>query len=155
MRAADALREQLGQLVDQFGDAAIEAELKKLRGKNRSAEECTILINRGLHKFPDHLLRGDVHVVYEGSIDLSSSDTLQAFVRLKLLALRDFLLSKKWRDINIVISGHAAVCMQVKLAVYRITHVETTDWVFDGAGNYIPLQIPMRKLLASSGEVEA
>jgi hypothetical protein len=33
--------------------------------------------------------------------------------------------------------------------------VETTDWVFDGAGNYIPLQIPMRKLLASGGAAEA
>jgi hypothetical protein len=155
MKATNPLHDQLSELIDQFGNTAVETELKRLRGKNQSSEECTILINRGLHTFPDHLFRGDVYVVYEGSIDLSSSDTLQTFVRQRLLGLRDFLVSKKWRDINLIISGHAAICMQVKLAVYRITHVETTDWVFDGAGNYIPLQIPMRKLLASGGAAEA
>ncbi len=155
MKTTKSLQDQLSELIDQFGNTAVEAELKKIRGNNWTTNECTILINKGLHTFPDHLFRGEVYVVYEGSVDLSSADTLQEFVRQRLLGLRDFLTSKKWRDINLVISGHAAICMQVKLAVYRVTHIETTDWVFDGAGNYIPLQIPMRKLLASGGATEA
>lgn len=155
MKTTKPLQEHLIELIDQFGGIAIETELKKIRGKRRITNECTILVNKGLHSFPEYLFRGDVYVVYEGSIDFSSEDTLQVFVRQRLLGLKDFLASKKWSDINIVISGHAAICMQVKLAVYRITHVETTDWVFDGVGNYIPLQIPMRKLLASGGIAEA
>lgn len=150
MNTSHLLQDQLAELINQFGGVAVETELKKLNGRSQNAEECTILINKGLHIFPNDLYRGDVFVIYEGSVDLSSSDTLQAFVRQRLLALKEFLSSKKWGHINIIISGHAAICMQVKLAVYRITHIETTDWVFDGAGNYIPLQIPMRKLLTSS-----
>ena len=147
MNANLNLKSQLESLIDNFGQLAVESELDRLKGVNKPNNVCTILINRGLHSFPEHLFHGDVFVFYEGSLDLSSPSVLHAFVADRLIALREFLQSKKWQDVHIVISGHAAVCMQVKLAVYRITHIETTDWVFDGAGEYIPLLVPLRKLL--------
>jgi hypothetical protein len=147
MTTKTTLNKELLGLVERFGQLAVEAELNRLSGKRKRADECTILVNRGLHSFPDHIYRGEVFVVYEGSLDLSSASALHTFVADRLAALRLFLLSKKWRQINVIISGHAAVCMQVKLAVYRVTHIETTDWVFDGEGDYIPLRIPLRKVL--------
>lgn len=145
-----SLRAQLDSLVAQFGQLPVEAELARIAKKAVPVNECTILVNKGLHLFPEHLFRGERFVFYEGSLDLSSSSTLNRLVMDRLVALREFLLSKKWRHVNVVISGHAVMCMQVKLAVYRITHVETTDWVFDGAGDYLPLKIPLRRVL--SGE---
>lgn len=152
MKTVSPLHEQLVELVNQFGAQAVDSELKRLSGEITG--ECTILVNKGLHTFPEHLFRGDVFVVYEGSIDLSSSSSIYEFVSGRLIALKKFLDSKKWRQINIIISGHAAICMQVKLAVYRITHIESTDWVFDGAGNYLPLHIPLRQVLSSNAAAE-
>ncbi len=153
MTTKTTLKTELLDLVENYGQLAVEAEVNRLSGIKKIADECTILINEGLHSFPNHLYRGEVFVVYEGSLDLSSASALHTFVAERLTALRLFLLSKKWRQVNIIISGHAAVCMQVKLAVYRVTHIETTDWVFDGEGDYIPLRIPLRKVL--TGEYSA
>ena len=149
MKKIPSLHDHISELVDRFGTVAVESELRKFNDNELENRVCTILVNQGLHSFPEHLYRGDLFVVYEGSVDFSSTEALNEFVSQRLLSLKDFLVKKKWKQINIIISGHAAVCMQVKLAVYRITHVETTDWVFDGNGNYTPLQISMRKLLSS------
>lgn len=150
MSKPESLKGGLERMIAEYGELAVEAELKLLKSSGaHNVSECTILVNRGLHSFPEEILRGDVFVVYEGSLDLSSASVLTAFAGERLVALRNFLLSKKWQRASIVISGHAALCMQVKLAVYRITHIETVDWVFDGRGNYIPLQIPLRNILSS------
>lgn len=145
-----SLRTELVSLISRYGQLSVESEVARLSTKSKVVNECTILVNKGLHSFPTHLFRGEQFVFYEGSLDLSSSWALHALIVERLGALRMFLLTKKWQQVNIIISGHAAVCMQVKMAVYRITHIETTDWVFDGAGEYIPLRIPIRKVL--SGE---
>ena len=67
-----------------------------------------------------------------------------------MIEFAKFLRSKKWQQINVVISGHPAVCMQVKLAIFRVTHIESVDWVYDGAGGYIPLNIPLRAVLSAN-----
>lgn len=143
------LQAEVARLLERYSKPEIEQTLRQIEGNSDSPKSCTILINKGLHSFPDYLFRGETFVFYEGSADLSSADALEQFVVERLKALANFLKKEKWSEIGIVISGNAALCMQVKLAVFRITHIETTDWVFDGAGHYLPLRISLRSVLAS------
>lgn len=143
-----SLDEELDALVRLHGANAVLSAARRVEQLDDALNVCTILVNVGVHSMPEYLLNGEVYVFYEGSVDLSSEKNLKEFTDQKILSLREFLRTKKWNQIYIVISGHAAMCMQVKLAVYRITHIETVDWVFDGAGRYLKLEVPMRKLLS-------
>lgn len=150
MKTSPSLTDELQLLLERYGRTEIEERLRTIAVDVENPAACTILINKGLHAFPEHLFRGETFVFYEGSADLSSAEAFQAFTVERLKRLAQFLGQKKWASIDIVISGQAALCMQVKLAVYRVTHIETTDWVFDGEGRYLPLKISLRSILASS-----
>ena len=142
------LENDLNVLVKRYGKERVLRELERSLWNMSKPDTCTILINEGLHNFPNHLFVGEKYVFYRGSIDLSSEKNLESMLRERIDELKSFLRKRKWKQIFIVVSGHAAVCMQVKLAVYRVTHIETVDWVFDGAGNYLRLELPLRELLS-------
>lgn len=144
------LASELAELLKRYPRTEVEQTLRRLSNSDSKGNVCTILVNQGLHTFPDYVFRGEKYVFYEGSADLSSSEALTAFAKERLEKLTKFIKQRKWSEIYIVISGQAALCMLIKLAVYRITHIETTDWVFDGQGNYIPLKLPLRSILVSS-----
>ncbi|CAM4045890.1 hypothetical protein [Bordetella muralis] len=141
---------ELTNLLQRYSRIEVEQTLRGLSTMDRNSDVCTILVNQGLHSFPDYVFRGEKYVFYEGSADLSSSEALADFAKERLEGLAKFLKQRKWSEVYIVISGQAALCMLIKLAVYRITHIETTDWVFDGRGNYISLKLPLRSILTSS-----
>ena len=144
------LTSELTDLLQRYSRIEVEKTLRGLSIPDGNGTICTILVNQGLHAFPDYVFRGEKYVFYEGSADLSSSEALAAFAKERLENLAKFLKRKKWSEIYIIISGQAALCMLIKLAVYRITHIETIDWVFDGQGNYISLKVPVRSILTSS-----
>ena len=150
MKNSSSLAQELQTLLKEYSRTEIEEKLRSIAHEIESPSVCTILINKGLHAFPDYLFRGETFIFYEGSADLSSPEAFEAFTIERLTRLAQFLRQRKWASIDIVISGQAALCMQVKLAVYRVTHIETTDWVFDGAGKYLPLKISLRSILTSS-----
>ena len=145
----DLLRTELERLVKKYGSEQLLHEFRAITLTDND-NICTILINGGLHSFPDELFLGERYTFYEGNLDLSSERNLQYFMIQRLYNLSKFLKSRKWRRIYLIISGHAAVCMQVKLAIYRITHIETVDWVFDGSGNYLQLELPLRGILSQT-----
>ena len=145
---SDRLEKDIKVLIEKYGSDRVREEFERSLWTGDEPDICTILINEGLHNFPSNIFVGEVYTFYRGSIDLSSEVNLESVMREKLKELKEYLTKRKWRKIYIVVSGHAAVCMQVKLAVYRITHIETVDWVFDGAGHYLKLELPLRKLLA-------
>lgn len=141
------LDEQLNGLITQFGTDEIGKALRRLERLRPSQNSATIIVNEGVHKIPDALLRGEVYTVYRGSLDLTNETGLIDQLSDSLSDLADFLLSKKWSHIAVVISGHAIVNMQVKLLIYRITHLYTLDWVFDGKGSYLAMEIDLRSLI--------
>jgi hypothetical protein len=143
----DDLETELKRLLRRYGARPLHDKLDELAAEGSKPGTATILVNEGIHYFPETLFQGDRFVVYKGSLDLSNEGSLRAEVTHALSPLATFLMSKKWRKIYLVISGHAVVCMQVKLLVYRITHLETVDLVFDGAGNYLQLALSMRELI--------
>ena len=143
----DKLSRDIGSLLETYGADVVRHELERLTENVNAEQICTILINEGLHHFPDHLFVGKRFVFYKGGLDFSSEQALEADIVNRLIQLKIFLGTQKWKRIYTIISGHAAVCMQVKLAVYRITHLETIDWAFDGAGNYRKIELPLRQIL--------
>ena len=145
----DRLRLEIASLAERYGEEVVLGEVRALALKNAPAASCTIVVNQGMHTIPDHLIVGEKFIFYEGSVDLSSEIALHRFTTSHLERLTVFLKSRKWKKVYLVLSGHVAMCVQVKLAVYRVTHVESVDWVFDGAGNYLKLDIPMRRILTS------
>ncbi|WP_196803465.1 hypothetical protein [Thiomonas sp. FB-6] len=149
MKITNDLTRELAHLLEQHSRAEIDRALNELVAPEDRPESCTILVNKGLHFFPAHLFVGETFIFSEGSLDLSSAESLESLLISRLKALASFLKSKKWSSVNIIISGHASLCMQVKLAVYRITRIESTDWVFDGAGHYIPLKFSLRSVISS------
>lgn len=145
----DTIQKDIDDIIAKYGPHAALSAMQSATRSITHGNACTIIVNGGLHRFPPEILVGEVYTFYEGSLDLSDESILQSFLESRLLDLATFLRSRKWKNISVVISGHAAVCMQVKLAIYRITHIESIDWVFDGAGNYLRLAIPMRRVLTA------
>lgn len=144
------LESELKALLDRYGARPLRDKLDEIAAESSEPATATILVNEGVHFFPEMLFRGERFIVYSGSLNLSSEEGLRIEVTQVLSRLATFLLSKKWRRIYLIISGHAAICMQVKLLVYRVTHLETVDIVFDGGGNYLRLSLNMRHLLAQA-----
>lgn len=107
-------------------------------------QACTIIVNEGMHHIPSRIIRGDVYVYSSGPLDFSSESNLKEQLSSYAKGLIEFLKSKKWSRVFVVISGHAVACMSVKLIVFRVTHMESEDWVFDGEGNYLLSDVNIR-----------
>ena len=146
---SDRLLAAISQLALEFGaEEVLEAARKSARTSQGSS--CTILVNEGIHTFPEYLFRGETYIFSRGNMNMNDADLFESELSLLLRLLASFLKTKKWNDIRVIISGHAVLNMYVKLLVYRMTRAETTDWVFDGRGNYFPIQIPLRDLIGRS-----
>lgn len=113
---------------------------------------CTVIVNEGMHHIPSRVLRGDVYVYSRGPLDFSSEHNLNEQLSNYAKGLIEFLRSKKWSRVFVVISGHAVACMSVKLIVFRVTHMESEDWVFDGEGNYLLSDVIVRSQLRRSSQ---
>lgn len=146
----DALKSTLERLVESYGAERVFDTTRDVVQRKLVGNICTIVINEGIHVFPDYIIQGDKYVLYRGSLDFGDSEALRAEATQHLRELSIYLGRKKWSKIYTVISGHAAICMQVKLLVYRMTHLETVDWAFDGKGNYLRLHIPIREIISDS-----
>ena len=142
------LSSKINSLVEKYGETSVRRTLDGLT-ELASESTCTIIINKGIHSFPDSLLVGEVYIFSDTSVPMESGLAIERWIVTRIKKLKKFLMKKKWSKVYLLISGHAAVCMQVKLAVYRVTHIETIDLAFDGKGNYLPVSIPMRKILTS------
>lgn len=143
------LRHKIDALVAEYGEAAVLNEALSLSSTVRVSQVATIIANAGLHSFPDDILRGDVYEFSRGMMDLSSKSKIEETLAKNLRQLAGFLRAKQWKKIYIVTSGHPVFSMQIKVAVYRITRLETVDWLYDGTGNYFEISVPVRRLMAS------
>jgi hypothetical protein len=147
MSNADRLQIELNNLLKEYGEESVLSAVSKWAssGDERS---CTIVVNEGLHPFPDFLYTGEIFSFSKGFLNFSNSSDLENDLILNLKLLSDFLKKRKWKKVYLIISGHAVLNMYVKMAVYRVTRIDTIDWVYDGAGNYLKISIPMRKIMS-------
>lgn len=148
----DDLEREVQELVREHGFDSVATTLSQMRSGKRDLDVATIVVNEGVHYFPDSLFKGERYTVYAGSLNLSDKRELKKQVRESLIKLASFLATRKWKRIYLIISGHAAVCMQVKLLIYRVTHLVTTDIVFDGHGNYLELDLDPREVALKASQ---
>jgi hypothetical protein len=144
----DRLRIDLERLVDLYGPDAVMSEVQSIANQHYEWNVCTIVANEGVHHFPSHILIGDLFVFSEGMIDMSTEESMHQFLESRLIALSEYLKSKKWKEIYLVISGHPSISLQIKLLVYQITRLTTVDLIYNGTG-YLRLHIDIRKIAAT------
>lgn len=144
------LEYKIQELKEIYGESAVKNAINEWGIYDKKVRECTIIVNSGLHSFPESLLRGEVYEFSRGMLDFSSGDRVEKQIMELLIELAKFLRTEKWNRVYIVISGHCILSMQIKMLVYRLTRLETIDWFYDGSGNYYDIKIPMREILSQS-----
>jgi hypothetical protein len=115
-----------------------------------SKNTLTIVSNCGVHHLPEELKRGEMYYASNGTMDFSSLTSVKAIYTSILSDLSRILKQKKWDKIYLVPFGHSTLSMQIKLLVFRITRIETTDLFYDGSGKYYDLDIELRPLITES-----
>lgn len=120
--------------------AAIESLIDDSRG-----DVLTVVANQGTHKIPDRYLRGEIFVASQGNLDFSSAREIKRQFQDILGALRDKLKERAWRKVYLIPTGHPALSIQIKLGIYRISRITTSD-VFYYNGQYFDIDIDIRHL---------
>jgi len=144
---ADELKPLIDRFSDLFGeDALIKLLEAKLNGPI-TADVLTIVCDETLHRIPSHLIQGRCFVFSTGNFDTSSSRTLATHIEARTLALCNLLNSATWTKVRLIFSGHAVLAATAKLAVYRLTHLETEDVLYFGAHGYLEMTLKFRELL--------
>jgi hypothetical protein len=138
------LIDELRHLAEVFGPDSVVKAAEQVSSESERKSVCTIVVNEGFHHLPSRLLKGAVYTFSAGPLDLSSEEKLNNQMSSYIEGLVAFLRSRKWSRVFVVISGHAVACMYVKLTVFRVTHLESEDWIFDGQGNYILSDISVK-----------
>lgn len=147
MNDPGALHEAIETLIESYGVDSVSRSFNKILSRTEAI--CTVVVNAGLHKFPESILLGDVYIFTEGNLHLENSDIFHQELSDHLVKLADYISNRKWKKIYLVISGHAVLNMNVKLLIYRLTRLETVDWVYDGQGSYFECHIPVRSILGT------
>lgn len=144
----DEIEQKLRELYSMYGHEAVNSKFRLIDREFFRDDVCTIVVNSGIHRFPDHVLVGEVFVFSQGNIDMESAEAISLEIQSHSRRLVQFLTSKRWRDVRILISGHAILCMFVKIVVHKITGIDTIDIVFN-QGSYIDVHVPIRELITS------
>ncbi len=146
-----AAEDLLRQAIQANGEEVVLRELRKLCAMPSSKENVlTIIANEGVHHLPEEFVRGEVYTAHEGSFDFSSPNLTHSQIRDVLIRLAEKLKSKPYHRIYLVPFGHSVPAMQIKLLVYRICHIETTDVFYIGAGRYFDYQENLRDLVLNA-----
>lgn len=120
--------------------------------EQQSDDVLTIVANKGIHHLPSECLHGEVFYASEGNLDFSSIEIVKAQYEKILGDISIKLIKRPWKHVYLVPFGPSTLCMQIKLLVFRVTRIETTDLFYDGKGNYSDLSIEQRKLIIASAE---
>ncbi len=115
--------------------------------ENNTNNVLTIVANKGVHHLPTDFQRGYVYYASEGSLNFDNASTIKQEYEKILKDLSVLLQSKLWKSIYLIPYGHSTLSMQIKLLVYRITHIETIDVFYVGGGEYTDLSLKQRDIL--------
>ncbi len=144
------MKKKISNLIDliigQKGEDFLLTRLNEISSSNEE-NTLTIVANKGVHHLPKHLLRGTVHYASEGSLNFENINTIEKEYKNILSELTDILQSKTWNNIYLVPFGHSTLSMQIKLLVYKITHIETIDIFYVSGKEYLDLNIKQRNII--------
>jgi hypothetical protein len=148
------MSDELKSLIERFSDVFGKDELVKLLEAKLNipitANVLTIICDETLHRIPSRLIHGEAFVFSTGNFDTSTGRTLATHIEARTLALCKLLNSTTWTKVRLIFSGHAILAATAKLAVYRVTHLETEDVLYFGAQGYLEMTLKFRELLGNS-----
>lgn len=148
--AKTLIERKLADAISVAGRDVVERWLDDLIGQEGLEDEVlTIVVNSGVHHLPDSVIRGEVFILTRGMLDLSTELSANNEFSKALLKLSDKLKERAWKKVYVVPFGPNTLAMQVKLLVYRITHLETIDLLYHKENGYYEININLRKLISS------
>jgi hypothetical protein len=134
----------LDQVIAEQGSEKVELALNSVIQDSRM-NVLTIIANQGDHSIPARYLRGEIFVASKGNLDFTSGLIIKRQFMQILKKLREKLQEKSWNRIYLIPTGHPTLSIQLKLSVYRIVRINTTD-IFYYGGRYYDLDIDIRKI---------
>lgn len=145
MNHSQKLEDLVDKLISQRGpDKAARVLASILEDAEQST--LTIIPNMGIHRIPERYLRGKTFVASEGNLNFSSRRSIEQEYKKILRNLKDELLSQSWKKIYLIPTGHVTLSLQIKLAVYQLTRINTID-LFYLNGKYFELAFDSRDLI--------
>ena len=150
---ADDLEFLIEKCKKEFGSESLAQKLSSMLQPSLENEpgELTVIANRGVHHMPDYLVRGELFVLSEGSLDFSTPERARSDFEacLKILSIK--LKSRRWKRVYLIPFGPTLLSAFVKLLVFRVTGLETVDIMHLGGGTYTDMEIDIRRLILEAG----
>lgn len=133
MQNIDRLRSEIESLKAKYGEATFQAALK---AGGAESNPLVIVGNCGLHPMPDIIPDAELYCATSGNLDFSSGDAVHSELRSMVTRLADKLRSGKWSKIYIMPFGHPVFSMHIKMTVYRVLGIDTSEIFHRGGGEY-------------------
>lgn len=150
---SQAFDQAIDEAVAQHGEKRVLEAIAAIGSAQANSHDClTIVANKGVHHLPTQLLRGEVYFASEGSLDFTTQDSVRREMLTVLGRLASKLKERAWKQIYLVPFGPTNLSMLIKLLVYRVTHIETTDVFHAGSGSYFDLEISLRPIVIEARE---
>lgn len=148
------MTKEIDSLVELFSKTFGEKELEKLLSSRleqfKGANVLTIICDDTLHKIPSRLIDGELFVFSSGNFDTSSELAISQYLESRIVALCAKLNTRIWKRIRLIYSGHAILASTAKLAIYRVTHLETEDVLYFGEHGYLQISLRLRDVLGKA-----
>jgi len=149
------LEDALTEAINIAGREKVIKDLHRFKASKENARlTLSIIVNSGIHYLPPEYLRGEVFVASEGSLDLSSDESIRAVFRGVLMRTARKLKSRQWQRVYVVPFGPTPLSMQIKLLVYRICGIETIDVMNVPGRPRVDLAFDLRQLVIDSEELK-
>ena len=143
--------EELDKLVADVGyTTAVRVLSRHARRAQSEDNVLTIVVNQGVHNVPEDLICGELFHASVGNLDFSSRESVHSEFRSVLSNVARKLKSKAWKEVYILPFGPSTLSMQIKLLVYRVTRIESTDLFYMGGSEYFGLVINQREIIVDS-----
>lgn len=145
MKSTNTL-ELIKSYIEKHGEEELQTYLKSKLQEDFTT--LTIIGNAGTHVIPPEHLHGQVYEVTIGNLDLSSKEIIVSEYGSALSKLLEKLKERNWKRVYFVPTGHTTLVLQIKLLVYHVLRISTTD-LFYNKGDYIELDFDYRQLLSN------
>jgi hypothetical protein len=129
-------RDELSKHLAEFNDNFVDLDENVL----------TIISNAGVHHLAESHQRGEVYEASNGSLDFSSEESVLFEFERILCRLGWKLRERVWQKIYLVPFGPAALSMQIKVLVHKITDLQTIDVMHLGNNRYVDIAIDAREI---------
>lgn len=139
-----SLEEDIQHLISMHGVDEIRSALQR---QSNTGDILSIIADSGMHRQPSHLILGERFDFSSGMIDTSSDETVQEHILKCCSQLAQKLREKNWSEVRLFFSGHALLGAYAKLTVYRVTHLDTTDFGFFSDSGFRRVDVELRRHL--------